>query len=702
MVYLLLLTALLSLASSYEIISVQNTEVFVEPKKSFSIQFIIATDTTSSPSLPVVTYLKDRESSAQGFTRFWGDSQIKLNVTRNAQFITLSGTYLAPPQEGKIFPVWTVDGKEITTSVEVSCSDRIYCNGIERWVRGTCQSPPETALPCRSLNGDACSSYQCIEETKSCATTPLGGSSCPKCLPKACRPSCRGVTCGDDGCGGSCGFCNSGTYCVTGSCTAVSQIGSCVNPAPLFGTAGFLVPSGGIQDYFVYGDNSVGTLDMTTPVCGSPGIREYVYGFRVTAELGMGVEISMTCADGSTGCDTVLAIHNSACQRFTLTAVDRLCSDDQTPPGGVGSRVSGKLPVGDYTLIVTAYATSTVGPYRLKVKFHPGCYPKCESVFCGSDDCGGVCGNCTSGEACTFGRCQAVPCQPNCQTRQCGPDGCGGFCGTCKNKRVCDQAVGQCVPVKACEGFVADCPNNRQGTGPRGMFCGSDCEWHRFEDPAPDLIPSTPEQVKKSTVYFWSQFDDTSCSVAEQCVGGTGQRYLMTFDTLVHNIGNGDLIGPTIIKNPDLFIWASCHQHYHFDKFARFNLYSFDGKEVVLLGAKLAYCMEDAIRYFDGSDIVCDPQYDCLTQGIPRGRSDLYPASLDCQWLDITNVRKKCWYTYEVCTNIGRTLFESTFENNCVRFPIYVPDNVVGGSPLTLDQAMQRDNALSFYGGCAP
>lgn len=57
------------------------------------------------------------------------------------------------------------------------------------------------------------------------------------------------------------------------------------------------------------------------------------------------------------------------------------------------------------------------------------------------------------------------------------------------------------------------------------------------------------------------------------------------------------------------------------------------------------------------------------------GRSDNYPASLDCQWLDITDLQpKNSWYTYEVCTNIGRTLFEMTFDNNCVSFPVYIAD----------------------------
>jgi hypothetical protein len=37
-----------------------------------------------------------------------------------------------------------------------------------------------------------------------------------------CAPSCAGLACGDDGCGGSCGACGAGEACVAGTC-AVDQ-----------------------------------------------------------------------------------------------------------------------------------------------------------------------------------------------------------------------------------------------------------------------------------------------------------------------------------------------------------------------------------------------------------------------------------------------------------------------------------------------
>ena len=85
--------------------------------------------------------------------------------------------------------------------------------------------------------------------------------------------------------------------------------------------------------------------------------------------------------------------------------------------------------------------------------------------------------------------------------------------------------------------------------------------------------------------------------------------------------------------------------------------------------------------------------------GIPRGRTDLYAASLDCQWIDITDIKPGCWYTYTVCTNIGRSIFEMSFDNNCLSMPLYIP--TVGATEvLTYADALARDSAKSFQPGC--
>jgi len=64
---------------------------------------------------------------------------------------------------------------------------------------------------------------------------------------------------------------------------------------------------------------------------------------------------------------------------------------------------------------------------------------------CGTDGCGGECGECDWDEACYELYCV---CLPNCRNRDCGGDGCGGVCGTggCGSGNVCTED-GQCQQV---------------------------------------------------------------------------------------------------------------------------------------------------------------------------------------------------------------------------------------------------------------
>ncbi|MBZ0274375.1 hypothetical protein K8I61_20245, partial [bacterium] len=52
----------------------------------------------------------------------------------------------------------------------------------------------------------------------SCDTPSGHGSDWCVCAPLACVPDCSGTVCGDDSCGGSCGFCRDGYACDDGAC----------------------------------------------------------------------------------------------------------------------------------------------------------------------------------------------------------------------------------------------------------------------------------------------------------------------------------------------------------------------------------------------------------------------------------------------------------------------------------------------------
>lgn len=78
------------------------------------------------------------------------------------------------------------------------------------------------------------------------------------------------------------------------------------------------------------------------------------------------------------------------------------------------------------------------------------CTPKCDGKSCGDDGCGGLCGECKSGEICGGANCIVVNgiCTPKCEGKKCGDNGCGGVCGTCAAGSSCEAATAQCVADK--------------------------------------------------------------------------------------------------------------------------------------------------------------------------------------------------------------------------------------------------------------
>jgi hypothetical protein len=74
------------------------------------------------------------------------------------------------------------------------------------------------------------------------------------------------------------------------------------------------------------------------------------------------------------------------------------------------------------------------------------CAAGCGPRTCGNDACGGSCGTCADDEICDDGTCQRI-CTPDCAGRQCGDDGCGGSCGSCREDRACNEE-GRCRRVR--------------------------------------------------------------------------------------------------------------------------------------------------------------------------------------------------------------------------------------------------------------
>ncbi|MFH1532866.1 MAG: hypothetical protein ABIK09_19250 [Pseudomonadota bacterium] len=80
-----------------------------------------------------------------------------------------------------------------------------------------------------------------------------------------------------------------------------------------------------------------------------------------------------------------------------------------------------------------------------KVCFQGACCDaaaNCAGKVCGDDDCGGTCGECSTGFECQGGLCVEL-CFPDCEGKECGDDSCGGSCGGCGEGETCQG--GQCI-----------------------------------------------------------------------------------------------------------------------------------------------------------------------------------------------------------------------------------------------------------------
>lgn len=195
--------------------------------------------------------------------------------------------------------------------------------------------------------------------------------------------------------------------------------------------------------------------------------------------------------------------------------------------------------------------------------------------------------------------------------------------------------------------------------------------------PAPDRVP---ERVPFDRHVAAPGMDGTppsapdakeSCALDpdEACVGGPGLRLLLRFDVLVHNRGDADLYLGDPATRPDLFTLSPCHGHYHFTRAATYELLDETGR-VVGTGHKQGFCMEDTLR--SDPDSTQLRKYNCNNQGISVGMADLYASHLDCQWIDVTDVRPGR-YRLHVSWDPDHLLPDGTHGDNEGFVPVTIP-----------------------------
>ncbi|CAK6959398.1 protein-lysine 6-oxidase [Scomber scombrus] len=209
-------------------------------------------------------------------------------------------------------------------------------------------------------------------------------------------------------------------------------------------------------------------------------------------------------------------------------------------------------------------------------------------------------------------------------------------------------------------------PRQRPGYGTR---------YHQYG--LPDLVPD-PYYIQASAYAQRVPMYNLRCAAEENCLSSSAYRgdirdydtrMLLRFPQRVKNQGTADFL-PSRPRYS--WEWHSCHQHFHsMDEFSHYDLLDASTQHSVAEGHKASFCLEDT-----SCDYGYYRRYACTahTQGLSPGCYDTYNADIDCQWIDITDV-KPGNYVLKISVNPSYHVPESDYSNNIVRCDVRYTGN---------------------------
>ncbi|CAG0916011.1 unnamed protein product [Notodromas monacha] len=227
------------------------------------------------------------------------------------------------------------------------------------------------------------------------------------------------------------------------------------------------------------------------------------------------------------------------------------------------------------------------------------------------------------------------------------------------------------VECRGNEARLDDCTHDRFGD----VFCpgtGDNIATVNCASELADLVPD-PAEVIRTTHLEDRQMWYLQCALEENCLASRAyeiqktneagwhleSRRLLRFTAKIVNQGTAEF-RPFLPKNA--WQWHQCHLHYHsMEVFAHFDLLDPRTNRKIAEGHKASFCLEDN-DCLEG----VEKTFNCQNfgdQGITVGCADIYAHSVDCQWIDVTEVPVGN-YIFKVSINPEFKVGEQTFENN--------------------------------------